>query len=130
MPDREKVISRLENWRESCPFEKCAHCGAKGKCTNQIFDDALALLREHEAQLIKLADLLTNHSVVWLEDVDKSKVIPGIRQMPTDTRDPLYIGYHTENGFVAVNLAEYNKRWRAWTQNPSDAQRKAVEWNE
>lgn len=48
MLERKKVISRLENWRKTCPFEKCAHCGAKGKCTNPIFDDVLALLKEQD----------------------------------------------------------------------------------
>ncbi|MBO4229866.1 MAG: DUF551 domain-containing protein [Clostridia bacterium] len=84
MPDLEKVISRLENWIKSCPFEKCYHCGERGKCTNLIFEDVLSLLKMQRwipATVLLPATageyLVAYHPCYW-DDVNTSVIKVGV----------------------------------------------------
>lgn len=138
MPDREKVIRGLEACnRQSYNGSDCQNCPyyddedtaelAFGICNIQdMFDDALALLKEQEPRVMTREEVLTlpEGAVVWFEE------------RSDDSRD--YIGplVSDGNGFfgdfgrgVDMHAAEL-KRKRCWTSRPTEEQRKAVPWED
>ena len=125
MTDREKVISRIENWRESCPFEKCVHCGAKGKCTNPIFDDVLALLKEQEPRVMKPEEILDYDGAIYLEDFGEPEIVIAVYDRSVARRVKFAVR-GTRSTFADYD--DYNKQWRAWTSRPTEEQRKNTPW--
>lgn len=64
------------------------------------------------------------YPVVWLEDIDKDEVIPALWKAKIMGR----YGFVTLNGEIYPLIAGYEKRWRAWTDKPTEEQRRAVQW--
>lgn len=106
-----------------CRAKKCKYAGTD--CVLVIPEDAAKYLESLEPRLLSLEEV---KALVWIEIKDEAEIIPAIRQIPTDKRAHLYIGYYTENGYVTVNLKEYNRLWRAWTNEPTEEQRKTTPW--
>ena len=128
MPDREKVISRIENWRKSCPFEKCVHCGAKGKCTNPIFDDVLALLKEQEPRVMVLEEVLASDKPFLIEVVTGNITWASCFGEYCLCNE-MIVRIVDNDGAVDDRYEEmYGTKWRCWTSRPTEEQRKNTPW--
>lgn len=145
---REKVIWGLEACnRQSYNGSDCQNCPYYededtaelpfGICQIQdMFDDALALLREQEPRVLDYSEI-EKHPLVWLEDNDKEDVIPALflqyngwsaefsRQAPDK-----YVDTIVRSMKVIADERMYGVTWRAWMAQPTNEQRKAVRWNE
>lgn len=65
-------------------------------------------------------------NVVWLEDIDKDKIIAGLV-----IRSYIYskmIKFQVVGRVVECDFDDYDIRWRCWTAKPTEEQRKAVKW--
>ena len=122
---REQVIKGLEDCfrygmceKETCPYWKYADCMEK------LQTDALALLKEQEARVLTLEEVLggdecwveyinggCGYCDCYLDDDAKSIVINRILRKDFNV---------SPNG--------YGKVWRCWSVRPTDEQRKAVKW--
>ena len=141
MTDREKVIRGLECCA-AMSGDECRECPYSKECLDadlpygmpHLAADALALLKAQEPRVMALEDVRELHAndVVWLEDIDKDIVIPGIccgvKKVCTDftqflTRDPI-------RPYVFLIHNEYGQRKRCWTSRPTDAQREAASWSD
>ena len=97
-------------------------------CSTQATADCICKLEEAlKAQVPRVLALDEIHRgmAVWLEDVDKADVILAIGGSSAG-RAKCFI---TENDIsIAPKDAEYGIRWRAWTAEPTEEQRKEVKW--
>lgn len=134
MNDWEKVIKGLEIHLK--PNSRCMGCPYpnNGLCGDQLYRDALALLKEQQPRVMTLEEAqhaLHNDIVVWLEIKSEifSGLFCGIRMDGTD--------YFTmQNGDVLSvtdldggNNAElYGKGIRAWTAKPDEKVRTETPW--
>ncbi len=72
--------------------------------------------------------------IAWLEDKDKSEVIPALCLGHCDYTDgqarTRYIARTGPRTYKSVYPldADYTVRWRCWTEKPSDEQREATPW--
>lgn len=119
MPDIDKCIRRLRFALEhiclNCPYDKDFH-------------DAIKLLREKHPRVLRLDEVieLNQGTVVWLEDIDKPDVIPGLL-------DKVFImtkvvDFQLVQKTVTADLDEYGERWRCWSAPPTEKERKAERW--
>ena len=127
--NRENVIRGLEVCspigcaKEKCPYyegpESDFWSNPDGyECEFNLRHDAIAMLKAQQPRVLAL-DEIHRDMVVWLEDIDKSEPV-------------LAIGGASAGGakcFITVNDtsvmardAEYNTRWRAWTDRPTREQ--------
>lgn len=121
---------------EGCPYnmdnEGCGHD------TFALERDALALIRQQQERIMELEAARTArvmtleevHDMAWdycylEEEVIKDNVLQK------------YCGKHRVKCITWPSIAScvltfgddaYGKRWRCWTQRPTDEQRKAVKW--
>lgn len=111
MPDREKVIKGLEIHTK--PNSRCVGCPYpnNGLCGDQLYMDALALLKEQEPRVLTLEEART-YEVVWPEDKGEGELHPLI----------------VKNNMNDSKYYKYGKHWRVWSAKPTDEQRKAVKW--
>lgn len=87
-------------------------------------------LKAQEARVIPLAQVFS-YEVAYAEDVDKGEIIPVLVGSRINGRIRLVrnpIGDGTPN-VIYPRIDEYCRRWRLWTQRPSDELRKAAGWN-
>lgn len=123
MADREKVIMGLEcHMRIEAP--KCDYCPYDAidlRCIDNLREDALALLTP---RVLSLAEIHRGMAV-WLEDRDKPDLLLAIGGSSC-AGAKCFIGENDKS--IAANDDEYNIRWRAWTQEPTDEQREATPW--
>lgn len=124
------IVQNPDDHREckSCPYRRRGITNEP--CFNGLMIDAIALLKEQEARVLSAEEIRSGEAVVvWLEDKDRENVIPGIWFRLSNEGGDEAVDIHVMDGFIGARLAEYNKRWRAWTAHPSDEQRKAVKWD-
>ena len=141
----EKVEKGLEICTESTEYGDCITCPYHedyypNACRYVNKKDALALIRQQQARIAELeaaqtARLMTLeevHEMSWdycylEEEVIKDKVLQ------------MYCGAYRVKCITWPSIAScvltfgdgaYGKRWRCWTQRPTDEQRKAAKWNE
>jgi hypothetical protein len=125
-----------------CPYDPCGHSVS---LPISLIDDARKLItaqreriKELEAaqtarvmSLEELEDALD--TVVWVEEPEFENFADHYA---------LIMAYSHKVGFVRVSFGfaempvdceyeyeDYGKKWRCWTQRPTDEQRKAVPWN-
>ena len=140
MLDREKVIRGLEACnRQSYNGSDCQNCPyyddedtaelAFGICNIQdMFDDALAILKEQEPRVMDDALLLEYDGAVWLENKRDTGTILSICKSADDRQFRFFSKNEWEN--VAYLRENYGKTWRCWTSRPTEEQRKAVPWED
>lgn len=138
----EKVCKGLECCILRDPDDKprCDVCLYEGKCTNRLKIDALALINAQQekineleaAQSARVMTLEEVHDMAWdycylEEEVIKDNVLQK------------YCGKHRVKCITWPSIAScvltfgddgYGKKWRCWTQRPTDEQREAVKWDE
>lgn len=127
MPDRETVVKGLEccvrtiedcECADNCPYETQCYVGTMYL---DLMRDALALLTPRVLSL----DEIHRGMAVWLEDRDKPDLLLAIGGSSC-AGAKCFIGENDKS--IAANDDEYNIRWRAWTSEPTDEQRKAAKW--
>lgn len=157
--DGEKVVKGLEccikrqpyTCVEMCPYHDDAICVMK------LRQDALALIRQQQERIAELeaaqtARVLTLEAaqtarVMTLEEVENAlDTVVWVEEPEFENfadHYALVMAYGHKEGFVRVYFGfadmpvtcgykydNYGKKWRCWTQRPTDEQRKAVRWNE
>ena len=81
--------------------------------------------KAQEPRVLELSEIHRGVAV-WLDDVDKADVILAIGGSSAGGTKC----FITENDISIAPLdAEYNVRWRAWTAEPTEEQRKATPWH-
>ena len=139
MTDREKVIRGLAACNrkinngsdcENCPYyddEDTVELPF-GICNIQdMFDDALALLKEQEPRVIPLSELLT-FDAKWQFNTPPylcTEEIDTKRMWWRSWRD-IYLSIRCEGTMGSNN---YGTEWRCWTFHPTEEQRKAAAWD-
>ena len=133
MPDREKVIRAIEyclaGCSEKCPYFFSEYCLSSDGIENKsLLRDALELLKAQEPRVMTFEEV---NGMQWdycyVEDevmMDKvQRMMYGTHRIHCITWPSIasYKMSYGENG--------YGKRWRCWTQKPTDEQRKAVKWD-
>ena len=93
-------------------------------------DDAeniIALLKAQEPRVLDWNEIGTVDGVVWLEDRDKSEVVPGlVMQMYSAVN--LDIKKDGKLHTASASRSDYGERWRCWTARPTEAQRRETAW--
>lgn len=89
---------------------------------------AFESLKELTPSVIDYNDL-KDYEVVWLEDVDKEEIVPGVINEISDNEWDPYVCFDVGVNAVFGRKDEYNKRWRAWSNRPSDNVRYTEAWN-
>jgi hypothetical protein len=83
-------------------------------------------MSQNELRVLAL-DEIHSGMTVWLEDEDKTDVILAIVVVP----DGICRCFITaDNRRISPSNNDYCVRWRAWTSEPTDEQRKAVKWDD
>ena len=91
---------------------------------DELVEDATAWLDSMKPRVIPLEEIHRGMAV-WLEDIDKKEVVLAIGGASC-AGCKCFI---TEKDLsIAPKDVDYNRRWRAWTAPPTNAQRKAVKW--
>lgn len=97
---------------------------------SEITLDTIILLKAQEPRVLAL-DEIHGSMAVWLEDVDKADVILAITESEFYALHGLCRCFITSNNRrIAPLKREYGIRWRAWTSEPTDEQRKNTPWIE
>lgn len=149
MPDREKVIEGLEKHNNNdCDYGGISVCPYWGEshCSMHLCSDALALLREQEAQVLIVEEVkrigadnfgaLSSEdlTILWIEEFGKNYgFAPVVAKWdeddwngePNDIVRAYYFGSDLDERF---NLNEYNRTWRLWTNKPTKTQRMGAAW--
>lgn len=132
MPDREKVIKGLEIHTK--PNSRCVGCPYpnNGLCGDQLYHDALVLLKEQEAKCLTKEELsgLQEQQFVWIEGKSGSLYclrIIGIIEWENGVTD---IQFDTPTAYVEKSTEFYGSQYKIWTAQPTAEQREAVEWND
>lgn len=131
MPDRGKVIKGLEIHTK--PNSRCVGCPYpnNGMCGDQLYMDALVLLKAQEPRVLILSEINKN-SFVWYENKTCSRLFPAlVADCQSITRHKFIV----EDVFFDVGTympedVHYGKSWRCWNYKPTDEQRKAVKWDD
>ena len=123
MNEMEKVIKGLEACSLAGTKEDCIGYGCpyiiyndevSDDCQEQMFDDALALLKAQEPRVIALEE--------YKALAEKAK----------EERDPVWEEWpRLKCTWEIPNQAYggYGTSWRCWTSRPTDEQREATPWN-
>lgn len=146
MIDREKVIKGLELCRydpdPGMPLKSEVSCDicpywddTYGCRMNDMFDDAIALLKAQEPRVLTLGEARGSlKQPIWKETRSSHKdlytgwvLVYDIQtgQGITGTR----LGMAEPSGRVVwYRLEDYGAKWRCWTSRPTDEQREEVKW--
>ena len=105
----------------------CEHCELVQDAEEVIamYSSVIQLLKTQKPKVIAFEDIHRGMTV-WLEDIDKEDVILAIGGSSCSGSKCFITEKYIS---IAVKDDEYNKRWRAWTQPPTDEQRKAIPWD-
>jgi hypothetical protein len=146
--DGEKVLFGMECLEDGKTDEECKRCPYQpyrfGHCKYDVMRDALAVIRQQQERIKELeagqtARVMTLEevenaldTVVWLEEPEFENFADHYA---------LIMAYSHKVGFVLVSFGfadmpvdckykyeDYGKKWRCWTQRPTDEQRKVVKW--
>lgn len=96
--------------------------------------EIIELLRVKEPRIMTFSELnhLHRDDVIWLEDIDKAKVIPAIvcwAPEYSSIADTVELCAYYRDRYIRVSTKDYLSRWRCWTSRPTDAQREAEAWS-
>lgn len=133
MADLKTVIYDIERCICHVP-DACKDCSKYGGdnaigCMEELLEDALELLKAQEPRLMTLEEVKElNWDYCYLEEeVAKDKTLRA------------YIGKHRVKCVTWPSIAtctltygddSYGKRWRCWTEKPTEEQREAMPWDE
>lgn len=117
---------------EGCPY--FAESERADKCVEKLHNDALELLKaleEKKARLIPLEEVKEgNWDYVYLEQ----EIIPASKEITAFTGFRHRVSCVTWPSITAMKISpgekEYGRKWRCWTERPTDEQRKETPWAE
>lgn len=125
MPDREKVIGRLQFYVNICREDERSGEDLNGLVLHPKYvEDAIALLKEMEPRVMTPEDCEDNPKA------DENGFIPAWIEYRRDGKW-LELWEKTTDGWsfaTRETIGGVGFRW--WTCQPTDEQRKAVEWND
>ena len=130
MPEREKVIRGLI----ACKNHWCAECsyampGMKCCGRDQMFDNALALLKEQKPRVMTLKEIRTGEiETLWIEVEGKPHIFPGIWYRCSKKDGIPAIDITLNTGIVRGTVVSYGYAWRCWTSRPTEEQRQNTPW--
>lgn len=139
MSKLEKVIKGLEACSLAGTEDDCVGYGCpyliyndevSDDCQEQLFDDALALLKAQEPRVIQF-DEIDNYEVLWLEirDFDSEEgLAPWVKTRSGNWFSPLFCG-ELRPDMILSTPEEYGKFCRCWTFRPDEKRRKETPWN-
>lgn len=130
MIDREKVIKGLEIHLK--PNSRCMGCPYpnNGLCGDQLYRDALALLKAQMARVMTLSEMNDKRGrgeAVYYEDRDATYKSQDVFIVVLD-KDLDVVWLKAETYTLAAKMSTMGKTWRCWTRMPTRAQREAEAW--
>ena len=120
----------------ACMLRK-SHDGCSGDCCNgdlvqddnelhEMYTDVIHILREQTARVMNF-EVIKRRTVVWLEQIGVRNVILAIGGASAASAKC----FITEDDMsIALLDCDYGVRWRCWTAEPTEDQRKIERWNE
>ena len=148
----EKVCKGLSCHVYGHPHTRCHYCpywgtGPHGSSEcNVLAADALALIRQQRERIKELEAGRTARVMTLEELEDALDTVVWVEEPEFENfadHYALIMAYSHKVGFVRVSFGfaempvdceyeyeDYGKKWRCWTQRPTDEQRKAVKWDE
>jgi hypothetical protein len=97
-----------------------------------LAEKALAALKEQAPRLMtydELSAISRTDSIVYVERRTKTyyneMAFVAVEKVYGDT-----VTFRGQKSIFGHNKKDYGKEWRCWTSRPTDAQRKAVEWDD
>ena len=150
MTDREQVVYDIERCICHVP-DACRDCSkfntVGGNCTEDLLSDALALIREQEPRMLTVKEVKRicadnigawsseDLTILWIEEIGKNYgIMPVVAKWDEDDwdgepNDIVYAYYFGSDLDEKVNLNEYNRTWRLWTDKPTKTQRMGAAWD-
>ena len=131
MPEREKVISKLQIMRTWCAVNPNYGMGLEpDDCTGMVgvLDDALALLKEQEPRVMTLEELQAietpwnRNTPPYLFVEERSGT--GSRWMSWGI---IHDGVRSQG---TMGVQNYGSKWRVWTLQPTPEQMRETPWEE
>lgn len=125
MPDREKVMAALKCVAEFETWSK-AECRKKGcpyvwlECERNVAADALALLKEQEARVMTVEEVIHSKDWVWYQW--------------KNTHCGWAIAVNCDGKWIewedstTDQLCKYGEKWRCWTSRPTPEQMRETKW--
>lgn len=128
---REKVIYALRCRGNGIPStcSECSYYNSELRCCYLIYiiKDALVLLEEQQPRVLDWNEIGTVDGAVWLEDRDKSEVVPGL-VMQMHSAVNLDIKKDGKLHKASASRSDYGDRWRAWSAKPTEEQMRDTKW--
>ena len=133
-----------ERCRE-CPYAKTSY-DPEQCIRGYLLFDAIALIRQQQERIRELEAAQTARVMTLEELEDALDTVVWVEEPEFENfadHYALIMAYSHKVGFVRVSFGfaempvdceyeyeDYGKKWRCWTQRPTDEQRKAVKWDE
>lgn len=142
MIDREGLKGNLKVLRTWCAVNPKYGMGLDADdCEKAVgwLDDALELLKAQEPRVLtveEVRDKQIKATPVWKETKSRNKAlyVGWVLAYEVQTGQGITgdcLGMAEPSGrMVWYKLGDYGKTWRCWSAKPSDAERKAVAWND
>lgn len=127
MADREKVIQHFQD-----AIEASGNNNKWRFVRLDIIEDAIDLLKAQEPRVLTLNEVEDKlDDVVWIEEPGCENLSANFAVIAAYSRkyNKVY-AYFFSTSKKEFEYGEYNKTWRCWSAKPSDAERKAVAWND
>ena len=140
MTKLEKVLKELRWLQFNFPWQDNPENDVD-KMSNAIHKytgDAIELLESQQPRVLTLEEVIKHYSLppVVLDDLGwQEDYLQDIKPLYFDfpTKDSFAVhwrGYQHVRAYLEDWNASYGQKWRCWTDKPTDAQRKAVKWDE
>lgn len=126
---RDRIKDDLSQTNEPCDY--CPYAENGNACSPwELFDDTLELLKEQESRILKPEEFAGTYSYCWLETkASDGRTTCGISDICVGDD-----GVNYEAQFIGTSdrgklpRALLGSRWRCWSSEPTEEQRKAVKW--
>lgn len=118
----QQAISYLENMKWLKGYDNTSITGIS---LQNIIDDIIGLLKEHEARVMTESEIKNHNGYIWCEYIDDDLL----------TVSFISDGKLYDRGELPYNVnmlawENYGKGWRCWSARPTEEQRKAAKWDE
>lgn len=127
MNNREKVIQHFQD-----AIEASGNNNKWRFVRLDIIEYAIDLLKAQEPRVLTLNEVEDKlDDVVWIEEPGCENLSANFAVIAAYSRkyNKVY-AYFFSTSKKEFEYGEYNKTWRCWSAKPSDAERKAVAWND
>ena len=110
---------------------KCWACGAqgpvaKGSAADVTINRAKKYALRRPLQRPLRWEVIGTLPVVWLEDIDKSAVLPAFPEPPAGGGFMSFLVKGIK--IIHGSKNDYGKRWRAWAALPTQEERRSTKW--